>query len=421
MPSTAARTLSSVTSCCVQGGSRATLSAGHSIPLLGLGAWQVSRDRNQEVVTAAIEAGVRHFDCAPIYGNEDQVGHALHRALRDGRVSRSDLFITSKLWGAADIVVRAAKLAAEPTTSKHEFTVLTTPRGPAGETTGLSTITAAIRGACVRSLRALRIDQLDLYLMHWPPADDDMLILAWRAMEMLVADGLVKSIGVANYSRRRLQLLIDRAGDAANQDKSPENSLVSSVPMAPAVNQVEAHPGFRNDALIAFCKARGVHVTAYCPLGGAPSRTVKASSGGLLSSPRVVESASRLRCTPAQALLLWGVWRGCSVIPKSEHPVRVRENTATLITPPGAKDRMRVTAGKSCHNATSEGNQPYGTPAAEESRLSAIIQEALVKLDDLQPQTRSVLGENFVGGGKLGSSRFASLAALWEDEVGSTT
>eukprot|EP00962_Isochrysis_galbana_P028818 scaffold9147_cov76-Isochrysis_galbana.AAC.1 len=439
--------------------------------------------------------------------------------------------------------------------------------------------------------------------MHWPPADDGLLIIAWAAMEALVAEGLVVSIGVANFSERRLRLLLDRARDTAGEGLaagdaaggglaagdtaggglaagdtagggvlyptgmeaeraaaapapvqppppdtegppavSPAGRLAVPSPAAfprrlpPAVNQVEAHPGFRNDRLLAFCAENRIHVTAFCPLGGAPppphptpalrpngqaaapaaaatrppgtprdrgasvaagtagssdagrghthspdtrqehshseehgaSPDIGGGGGSLLSSPQVLRVAARLGCSPAQALLRWGVWRGCSVIFKSDHPSRVRHNAAALRhaefsfhTPGGAPaprratDSSGATAGQGggpvpagaipCPlwvgsesaggGAATEPHQTPPPPSQSESRAGSIARDppglarggraakggaeeaALVELSFVAPQARRVWGEAFVTGGRRGA-RFASLAALWEEEWG---
>ena len=145
------------------GGPRVVLSTGAAIPLLGVGTWELSPHEARAAVEAALRAGVRHLDCASIYRNEAAVGEAIHAAMCEGRVRRADLFVTSKLW-ISD---------ARP---------------------------ANVRAACLASLRALQLDRLDLYLLHWPPPSMADLEPIWRELEALVADGLVVSIGVANRS-----------------------------------------------------------------------------------------------------------------------------------------------------------------------------------------------------------------------------
>jgi len=145
------------------GGPRVVLSTGAAIPLLGVGTWELSPHEARAAVEAALRAGVRHLDCASIYRNEAAIGEAIHAAMCEGRVRRADLFVTSKLW-ISD---------ARP---------------------------ANVRAACLASLRALQLDRLDLYLLHWPPPSMTDLEPIWRELEALVADGLVVSIGVANRS-----------------------------------------------------------------------------------------------------------------------------------------------------------------------------------------------------------------------------
>ena len=165
-----------------------SLNSGARMPLVGLGTWEADRGQVAVAVEAALAAGVRHFDCAASYRNEGEVGEALHAAVASGTVTRGELFVTSKLWNG-----------------DHR----------------------RVREACLRSLRALRLDRLDLYLVHWPVASGQArgadLRDTWRGMEALVAEGLVTSIGVANLSAAKLTAL-----------------LAGAPHIVPAVNQVAA-------------------------------------------------------------------------------------------------------------------------------------------------------------------------------------
>mmetsp|Transcript_18611 Transcript_18611/g.52027 ORF Transcript_18611/g.52027 Transcript_18611/m.52027 type:complete len:328 (+) Transcript_18611:1-984(+) len=316
------------------GGPRARLGSGAAIPLLGLGTWELPRGMEAVAVGAALQAGLRHLDCASVYGNQAEVGRALGRALAAGEVARQDLFVTSKLW-PADVAA------------------------------------GRVREACLSSLRALQLDRLDLYLMHWPPSGGDSKLLeAWRQMEELVEDGLATSIGVSNFSRRRLALLLD----------SPD------VRVPPAVNQVEAHPGWRNQKLLDFCKQRAVHMTAYSPLGRGGALGPEAAS--LLTSPEVQEAASCWGCSPAQALLRWALSRGTSAVFKSSSPENIAANAAVILE--------GNCAGPACM-----------VPAKE-------LGAAAAGLLDRLPQARRVTGAALVGPGQ--KHLFSSLAELWEEE-----
>ncbi|KAG1659176.1 hypothetical protein FOA52_007557 [Chlamydomonas sp. UWO 241] len=255
------------------------LSSGAVMPLVGLGTWKSEPGQVQAAVEAAVRAGYRHIDCAYVYENEHEVGAALRNLLAEGVVRRSDLFITSKLWN--------------------------TFHAP-----------AAVTSACRRSLVALGLDYLDLYLIHWPVTGQPGPVLTppyastWASMEALVAAGLVRSIGVSNLSARKLGELIK----------------VCSIP--PEVNQVEAHPFFRNDALLSYCARHGVHVTAFAPLGSPDSASViqRKYTPSLVRHPVVTRLASEYGVDAGQVLIRWAVQRGTSVLPKSVTPSRIISN-----------------------------------------------------------------------------------------------
>ncbi|CAG9462608.1 unnamed protein product [Pedinophyceae sp. YPF-701] len=264
------------------------LSSGYTMPLVGYGTWAKEDGDRQHGVTAgavlsALKAGYRHIDCASYYKNEDEVGEALDAAYREGVVTRRDLFLTSKVWN-----------------DDHSA--------------------ARVREGCMKTLSDLRTSYLDLYLIHWPvtgssgPTVTPPLIETWRAMEQLVRDGLVRSIGVSNWSAQKLKHL-----------------LADSV-IPPAVNQVEAHPYWKNDTLLRFCASVGVHVTAYAPLGSRDSAAFlgRRDAASLLDDPDVVRVADRLGATPGQVVLAWGIARGTSILPKSTSPARMRENLACV-------------------------------------------------------------------------------------------
>lgn len=230
---------------------------------------------------AAVRAGYRHIDCASIYQNEHEVGQALAEVLSEGVVSRQQLFITSKLWNTDHAPDRVA-------------------------------------AACRKTLADLRLSYLDLYLIHWPvtPTPGPELVpdigTTWVAMEALVREGLVRSIGVSNFSATKLQRLL----------------LCPARVVAPAVNQVEVHPYFRNDALIAWCRGHGIHVTAYSPLGSPDSGAIfkRKFSPSLMQDPVVVDVASKMEKSPAQVLVRWALQHGTSVLPKSSNPQRIKAN-----------------------------------------------------------------------------------------------
>jgi 2,5-diketo-D-gluconate reductase A len=222
------------------------------MPLLGLGVWQVPDGPECEnAVRWALELGYRHIDTAQAYGNEESVG----RALRDSGVPREDVFITTKFYPG------------------H--------KDPAAE--------------AQRSLERLGIDQLDLYIIHWPQGGPTW---AWPGMEQASERGYARSIGVSNFSVAELEEVFG----------------VASSP--PVVNQVQLSAFEYRRGLLEACAARDVAVVGYSSLG----------TGRHLSDGTVTEIAGRLGRTPAQVLLRWCLQRDALVIPKSTHRERIEEN-----------------------------------------------------------------------------------------------
>ena len=265
-----------------------TLASGSIMPGLGLGTWQSDGADGSvagATVKAAIEIGYRHIDCAHIYGNEKEIGETLTQVFQDGTVKRGDLFITSKLWN-----------------SDHA--------------------PADVEPALKVSLSNLGLDFLDLYLIHWPvltkkqedgggfmPLEEIPIAETCKAMENCVDMGLVKDIGVSNFSVKKLKCLLKIAR------------------IKPAVNQVERHPYFQNRELLDFCKANGILVTAYSPLGSSdrPFRSDNEEKP-ILDDSTIAEIAKKHQVTPAQVLLQWALACGTAVIPKSTKEHRLKEN-----------------------------------------------------------------------------------------------
>ena len=228
------------------------LADGNEIPLLGLGVWQVPNGPEAEnAVRWALELGYRHIDTAQAYGNEQSVG----RALRDSGVAREEVFVTTKFYPAR--------------------------KDPEAE--------------AQRSLERLGVDQLDLYIIHWPRGGPTW---AWPGMERAHQSGYARSIGVSNFSVREL------------------DELLSVAETRPLVNQVQFSPFEHRRALLDACEERTVALEAYSPLG----------TGRHLSDGRVRQIAQRVGRTPAQVLLRWSVQRDLVVIPKSTHRERIEEN-----------------------------------------------------------------------------------------------
>jgi diketogulonate reductase-like aldo/keto reductase len=228
------------------------LSDGNAIPLLGLGVWQVEPGPETEnAVRWALELGYRHIDTAQAYGNEESVG----RALRDSGVPREQVFVTTKFYP------RASDPAAE----------------------------------AEQSLRRLGIDQLDLYIIHWPQGGPTW---AWPGMERAHERGHARSIGVSNFDIGELDAVITEA----------------DVP--PVADQIQFSPFKYRGALLEACEQRGVALEAYSPL----------TTGARLEDPELAGVARRHERTPAQVLLRWCVQRGIPTIPKSTRRGRIEEN-----------------------------------------------------------------------------------------------
>ena len=266
---------------------------GDEMPLFGLGTWKSDPGLVYDAVQVALEAGYRHVDCAPIYGNETEVGQALRDAFDNGGVVRDDVWITSKLWNDA-----------------HRPEV--------------------VRQALEETLEDLQLETLDLYLMHWPVAlepgvdmpesPDDLVSLrkqplaeTWEAMEALKEEGLARHIGVSNFSLPKLRSLIETA------DQPPE------------MNQIELHPYLQQQDLVEYAQVNDVHVTAYSPLGSRDRSSImkKDDEPILFDHPTIQEVAEKHDCTVGQVLISWAVHRQTAVIPKSTNPGRIKENLAS--------------------------------------------------------------------------------------------
>lgn len=229
---------------------------GVQIPQLGFGVWQVPDDEAERAVGLALQAGYRSIDTARLYENEAGVG----RAVRASGVPRDQLFITTKLWN-----------------NDH----------------------GRVEEAFEESMARLGLDQLDLYLIHWPAPKQDRYVQAWKALERLYTEGRVRAIGVSNFTVQNLERLME------------ETQIV------PAVNQIELHPAFPQAELRAFHAANGILTEAWSPLG---------QGRGLLDEPALAEIGAKHGRTPAQVVLRWHIQLGNVVIPKSVTPSRIKEN-----------------------------------------------------------------------------------------------
>ena len=239
------------------------LNSGKKIPSIGLGTWELTGPTAKKSVLDALEAGYRLIDTATIYGNEVEVG----QAIQESGIDRNELFITTKIWNDFH----------------HD-----------------------VEGAFNRSLDALKLDYVDLYLIHWPPPTGVHLD-SWKTMMKFVEDGRSKSIGVSNYSIEQLEELIQESGliPAVNQ-----------VPISPFSVQTPYFHISRNEELMNYCKNMNIIVEAYSPL----------TRGAELNNPTLLSMSDKYNKTSAQLLLRWGVQRGLVVIPKSQNKNRIEEN-----------------------------------------------------------------------------------------------
>jgi len=248
------------------------LNTGEEIPAVGLGTWQSPPGQVREAVKVALRKGYRHIDTALAYGNEKEVG----LGIKDSGVPREEIWITTKLDN--------------PWHKRVEE--------------GLDS-----------SLESLGVDYVDLYLMHWPCSTqpdtnlkkhwpDWDYVKTWIEMQKLAGTGKVRNLGVSNFGIKHLEEIA----------KHPEYKIT------PAVNQIELHPNNPSPKYLEYCKSKGIHVTAYSCLGSTDSPLYKDAD--------VKALAEKKGKTVQQVLLMWGLQRGTSVIPKSVTPSRVEANYA---------------------------------------------------------------------------------------------
>lgn len=267
------------------------LESGDEIPLIGLGTWKADPGVVKSAVKTSISLGYRHIDCAAAYGNEKEVGEAIAECINEGVVKREELWVTSKLWCdslQAEYVIEALE----------------------------------------KTLSDLRLEYLDLYLIHWPIAikrgdfffperADQMLPLSecpiaktWEQLETAVDRSLVRNIGVSNFSEKKLR------------------ELLQSARITPAVNQIERHPYLQQTDMFNYCKEHKIHLTGYSPLGSGDF-SGRSSKLNLMEDPVIVDISKKRGCTPAQVLIKWAVDMGTSVAPKSTNKDRLAQNLAS--------------------------------------------------------------------------------------------
>jgi 2,5-diketo-D-gluconate reductase A len=236
-----------------------SLNDGRTIPQLGFGVFQIPPEETAEAVNEALRVGYRHIDTAEMYRNERGVGEAV----KASDVDRSEVFITSKL-----------------NNGYHE--------------------PDAARGAFDRTLSELGTEYVDLFLIHWPLPTlyDGDYVSTWKTLEEFKSEGRARSIGVSNFQVEHLE------------------RLAAETETVPAVNQIELHPYFCNDAVHSYGRAHGIATEAWSPI----------AQGEVLGDRTITEIAKRAERSPAQVVLRWHIQRGNIVFPKSVTPERIKEN-----------------------------------------------------------------------------------------------
>ncbi|MCA1737726.1 MAG: aldo/keto reductase [Actinobacteria bacterium] len=236
-----------------------TLNDGNTIPQLGFGVFQIEPKDTAEAVNNALEVGYRHIDTAEMYGNEKEVGEAI----RESGLDRGDIFITSKLNNAFH----------EPPDAREAFDA---------------------------TLSDLGFDYVDLFLIHWPLPTlyNGDFVSTWQTLEEFHRDGRARSVGVSNFQIEHLE------------------RLASETDTVPAVNQIEAHPYFTNDAVREYGQEHQIATEAWSPI----------AQGGVLEDSTITQIAEKVGKTPAQVVLRWHIQRGDIVFPKSVTPSRMQEN-----------------------------------------------------------------------------------------------
>jgi alcohol dehydrogenase (NADP+) len=287
-----------------------TLYTGASMPAVGLGTFgsdHVTADQVAASVLGAAAVGYRHFDCASVYGNEREVGASLEQIMKGG-IKREELWVTSKVWN-----------------DKHS-----------GDD---------VIESCRQSLKDLRLEYLDLYLVHWPfpnfhpphcdvssrspdakPYIHDDYMNTWRKMEQLVDMGLVRHIGTSNMTVPKLKL------------------VVRDARIKPAANEMELHPHFQQPELFKFVVENGIVPIGYCPIGspGRPERDRTPEDTTPTQDPVIVKIAERHGISPAAVCIKWAVQRGQAPIPFSVH--HYRDNLESVTKDPLSGEEMRAIA-----------------------------------------------------------------------------
>lgn len=235
-----------------------TLHNGVTIPQLGFGTYLIPNEQVADAIKHALDAGYRHIDTAQYYKNESGIGEAL----KASGINREDLFITTKVWN-----------------SHHGY--------------------EQTLEAFEESLERLKLDYIDLYLVHWPCPKFDKYVETYKALETLYKEGKVRAIGVCNFDIEHLE------------------RLFAECEIKPMINQVECHPYFQQKEMKRFCREHQIQFESWSPLYRGEE---------VLEEPIIKELAKKHDKTPAQIILRWHLQEGSIVIPKSVNPERIRKN-----------------------------------------------------------------------------------------------
>lgn len=285
------------------------LRSGNAIPVVGLGTFgsdHIPPDQVAEAVKEAIRLGYRHIDCASVYMNEKEIGGAIKEAIDAGYCTREELFITSKVWNDA-----------------HHRVI----------------------ESCEQSLQDLGLDYLDLYLVHWPfpnyhapgcdgdarnpdsvPFKAENYLQTWKDMETLFKQGKVKAIGTSNMTIPKFEATLDK------------------MEILPAVNEMEIHPCFQQEALFQYCMDKGIQPIGYSPIGSParPERDRTPDDAVDIEHPVVQQISKRLGVHPAVVCIKWAVQRGEVAIPFSTNPRNYMSNLAAVTSSPLTDDEMEA-------------------------------------------------------------------------------
>lgn len=286
-----------------------TLSTGEKIPCIGMGTFGSDRFTPEQIsnaVAGAIRCGYRLFDCASVYGNEDQIGQVFADAFAEGVVKREEMFITSKVWndmhGKGDVLL-----------------------------------------SCAKTLKDLQLDYLDVYFVHWPfanyhapgcdgdsrnpdskPFSVEDFMVTWRQMERLYDMGLVHNIGMSSMTIPKLE------------------AVLPLCRIKPTLIEMELHPGFQQPELYDYCVAHGIQPIGFCPIGSPtrPDRDKTAEDVADIQMPEVVEIAKAHNVHPAVICLKWAVQRGQIPIPFSIYENEYESNLRCTVEDPLTDEEM---------------------------------------------------------------------------------